>query len=342
MGFKLGSESRELRIPNKKTPIYRKNLEPGVKAEANNDGSIFIDHKVPANSKEYRETIAHELQHMKDMETGRAQYGDNWVSWEGKIYIRKTIDGKKFIDGPAGRLPEGHPSHPWEASAIEAEGNGVNITQGQDGALAEGVENEEVGEVGEDGTPLKWFGKKLWKKAKESKLGQTKLGKFALGGGIVGAAVRGLKGGDEGEEGAGADPCAECESSSSEDGDVRSLAAKAMGKAKRDKHKPYFQRLKEAKGDPEAQAALMKEQSGWFGGIGSMMSDRRLKKDIKLVGKSPSGLKIYTFKYIDGVCDNNTYEGVMSDEIPSNAVIKHTDGYDRVDYSKLDVDFKRI
>ena len=26
-----------------------------------------------------------------------------------------------MIDGPAGRLPEGHPDHPWEAEAIAAE-----------------------------------------------------------------------------------------------------------------------------------------------------------------------------------------------------------------------------
>ena len=32
----------------------------------------------------------------------------------------------------------------------------------------------------------------------------------------------------------------------------------------------------------------------------------------------------------------------MSDEIPQHAVIKHKDGYDMVDYSKLDVNFKQI
>jgi len=32
----------------------------------------------------------------------------------------------------------------------------------------------------------------------------------------------------------------------------------------------------------------------------------------------------------------------MSDEIPKEAVVKHTDGFDRVDYSKLDVEFKLI
>ena len=58
---------------------------------------------------------------MEDMETGRAQYGDNWVMWEDKIYFRKEIEGEMVIDGPAGRLPEGHEDHPWEQVAIEAE-----------------------------------------------------------------------------------------------------------------------------------------------------------------------------------------------------------------------------
>ena len=51
------------------------------------------------------------------MESGRADYGDNWVMWEGKVYLRKS----GYIDGPNGRWPEGHPNHPWEAEAIEAE-----------------------------------------------------------------------------------------------------------------------------------------------------------------------------------------------------------------------------
>ena len=41
--------------------------------------------------------------------------------WEGKLYIRKEIDGEGVIDGPNGRWPEGHPNHPWEAEAIKAE-----------------------------------------------------------------------------------------------------------------------------------------------------------------------------------------------------------------------------
>ena len=73
-----------------------------------------------------------------------------------------------------------------------------------------------------------------------------------------------------------------------------------------------------------------------------MFSDRRLKKDIKLLGLSPAGLKIYSFKYKDNKYGKDIYQGVMSDEIPSYAVIKNTDGYDMVDYNKLDVEFKAI
>jgi len=71
-------------------------------------------------------------------------------------------------------------------------------------------------------------------------------------------------------------------------------------------------------------------------------SDRKLKKNIKLIGNSPSGLKIYAFEYIDKIFGEGRFQGVMSDEIPQEAVIKHQDGYDRVNYSKLDVEFKQI
>jgi hypothetical protein len=68
----------------------------------------------------------------------------------------------------------------------------------------------------------------------------------------------------------------------------------------------------------------------------------RLKKNIKLIGRSNSGLKIYSFEYIDKKYGSHTYQGVMSNEVPKEAVIKGNDGYDLVDYSKLDVEFKRI
>ena len=74
----------------------------------------------------------------------------------------------------------------------------------------------------------------------------------------------------------------------------------------------------------------------------AMGSDKRLKYDINLTGTSPSGLNIYSFKYKDTSWGEGTYQGVMSDEIPQDAVVKHESGYDTVDYSKIDVDFIKL
>ena len=71
---------------------------------------------------------------------------------------------------------------------------------------------------------------------------------------------------------------------------------------------------------------------------GFKFSDQRLKADIKLVGKSPSGINIYSFKYkhTDG-----TYEGVMAQEVPWARTMTDT-GFYMVDYSKVDVEFRRL
>jgi len=89
----------------------------------------------------------------------------------------------------------------------------------------------------------------------------------------------------------------------------------------------------------EATQASMDSRRSW---LERTFSDRRLKKDIKLLGLSPSGIKIYSFKYIDSSIGEGVYQGVMSDEIPQEAVVKHASGYDMVDYSKLDVEFIKI
>lgn len=78
-----------------------------------------------------------------------------------------------------------------------------------------------------------------------------------------------------------------------------------------------------------------------LGGIAAGFSDRRLKKNIKPIGVSDSGLKIYSFEYIDKNLGDGIFQGVMSDEIPKEVVIPF-DGYDLVDYSRIDVEFKKI
>ena len=78
--------------------------------------------------------------------------------------------------------------------------------------------------------------------------------------------------------------------------------------------------------------------SGAISAIGSFFSDARLKEDIKLIGKSPSGINIYSFKYkqLDG-----TFEGVMAQEVPWAREMTDT-GFYMVDYKKVDVEFRRL
>lgn len=77
--------------------------------------------------------------------------------------------------------------------------------------------------------------------------------------------------------------------------------------------------------------------SSFGGGLGTM-SDKRLKHNYHVVGKSPSGINIYQFSYLGS---NNRYEGVMADEV-LHAAIMTDSGYMAVDYNKIDVQFKRI
>ena len=120
MGFKLGREKRGFKTPEN-TNLFKKDMEDSSLAQANMDGTIDIDTSIDIDSEEGRRIIKHEEAHLRQIEEGRAAYGDNWVMWEDKIYFRTEEDGIPVIDGPNGRWPEGHPNHPWEAEAIAAE-----------------------------------------------------------------------------------------------------------------------------------------------------------------------------------------------------------------------------
>jgi hypothetical protein len=92
-----------------------KRLENGVAGKANNDGTIEIDPNLSPVERE--KTIVHEEKHMKDMESGKLAYDDDYVTWNGKKYERK--DGNIIYKGKA--LIEGDPSLPWEKVAYAAE-----------------------------------------------------------------------------------------------------------------------------------------------------------------------------------------------------------------------------
>ena len=121
MAFKLGNRNNN---PTHKggVKIVTAPLDMGAMAEARNDGTIAISPNVDqSNKKLMNRIVKHEMKHMQDLKDGRAAYGDNWVMWEDKIYIRKNVNGVNIIDGPNGRWPEGDANHPWEKEAIAAE-----------------------------------------------------------------------------------------------------------------------------------------------------------------------------------------------------------------------------
>ena len=70
-------------------------------------------------------------------------------------------------------------------------------------------------------------------------------------------------------------------------------------------------------------------------------SDIELKEKIEKVGKSESGINIYEFDYKNKSYGEGRYRGVMAQEVPE-ASFRHEDGYLHVNYSQIDVDFKKV
>ena len=68
-------------------------------------------------------------------------------------------------------------------------------------------------------------------------------------------------------------------------------------------------------------------------------SDRRLKRNIKQIGYSPSGIPQYTFQYLD---HDTIYHGVMAQDLETlapEALVTREDGMFAVYYDLIDVDF---
>ncbi len=88
------------------TPIFHKNLGKNIVAEANRDGTIFLDKDVKEGSKLAKEAIEHEKVHMNQMKRGDLDYDDKNVYWKGKTY-------------PRSQMKEGSSDLPWEKEAYE-------------------------------------------------------------------------------------------------------------------------------------------------------------------------------------------------------------------------------
>lgn len=82
--------------------------------------------------------------------------------------------------------------------------------------------------------------------------------------------------------------------------------------------------------------------AGIIGGVANMFSDRSMKKNVKKVGESPSGLNVYNFEYKNKKHGKGKFQGVMSDEVPSYAVVSRPGKPDIVNYNLIDVVAKSI
>lgn len=87
-----------------KPTIIKKKLQDGINAEANMDGSIYVDPTLKGSA--LKSAISHEMVHldqMKDPDKGLA-YDNHNVYWKGKVYPRSSMS-------------EGSKSLPWEQEA---------------------------------------------------------------------------------------------------------------------------------------------------------------------------------------------------------------------------------
>lgn len=103
-------------------PVFEKNLDENIVAEANNDGTTFVDKKASGALK--KKAVNHENVHHDQMQQGKLQYDDNKVTWKpdtktgSRVYIRdkgqliSMTDNTKDAEGG---------NFPWEDEARAAE-----------------------------------------------------------------------------------------------------------------------------------------------------------------------------------------------------------------------------
>ena len=142
MAFKLGSEKGNYAVNGEiktkmrfgqqaggdasvpGTPVIRVPLDEGVMGEANMDGTIYINKNIIPGSAEERQVVMHEMRHATDMKLGKLAYTDDSITYNGKVYPRKTINGKDMIivDGVAKEA--GSHDFPWEKEANHGNNSG--------------------------------------------------------------------------------------------------------------------------------------------------------------------------------------------------------------------------
>lgn len=123
MSFKLKSKGEVFGINEELSefgrPVFEKNLGKDVIAEANRDGTTFVDKN--ASVKEKKDAIEHENVHHDQMAQNRLQYNNEEVIWkrDTRSPARKyeRVGGALFSAGQ--KLEEGHSDFEWEKEAYK-------------------------------------------------------------------------------------------------------------------------------------------------------------------------------------------------------------------------------
>lgn len=123
MSFKLKSKGEVFGINEELSefgrPVFEKNLGKDVIAEANRDGTTFVDGN--ASAKEKKDAIEHENVHHDQMMQNRLQYNNEEVIWkrDTRSPARKyeRVGGALFSAGQ--KLEEGHSDFEWEKEAYK-------------------------------------------------------------------------------------------------------------------------------------------------------------------------------------------------------------------------------
>ena len=110
LSFKSGDEI----VPG--TTVFRKQLGKDVIAEANYDGSIYIDKSIKLDDLMMQQALAHEMQHITAMKLGTEYYDDNAVYYKGEVWRRNN----GYVTDPktGERFAEGDRRLPWENNKI--------------------------------------------------------------------------------------------------------------------------------------------------------------------------------------------------------------------------------
>ena len=97
-------------------PVYKKKLDNGILAEANMDGSIYVNNSVDENDPMFKRIMNHEMQHVTKMKTGEETYDDSAVYFQGEVWPR----GDGYVTDPntGKKYKEGDKKLPWESNKI--------------------------------------------------------------------------------------------------------------------------------------------------------------------------------------------------------------------------------